>query len=159
MNAKQIMKEGSFKLRNWLSNSVEPMNKINREENINCSDIRWIESYEKNFGYKLGFKSWHNYFLFHELVNEAFSLPMTKISILKTSEKILDPIGFTSPIAIHFKMLFQITCTNKFNWDNPLPNDVLKEWINLLEKLRQLDKLVIPKAILNYIEESEALRC
>ena len=35
-------------------------------------------------------------------------------------------------------MLFQIIWTNKFNWDDPLPNDLLKEWINLLEKLRSL---------------------
>ena len=43
-------------------------------------------------------------------------------------------------------MLFQTRCTNKFNWDDPLPNDLLKEWINLLEKLRTLDTLVIPRA-------------
>ena len=53
LNTKQIMKEGGFKLRKWASNSVELMNKINREENINCSD----SSYEKGFRYKLGFGS------------------------------------------------------------------------------------------------------
>ena len=34
----QTMKEGGFKLRKWNSNSVKLMNKINREENINCSN-------------------------------------------------------------------------------------------------------------------------
>ena len=53
LNAKHIMKEGGFKLRKWASNSVELTNKINREENINCSD----SSYEKGFRYKLGFGS------------------------------------------------------------------------------------------------------
>ena len=38
LNATQVMKEGGFKLRKRASNSVELMNKINREENINCSD-------------------------------------------------------------------------------------------------------------------------
>ena len=38
LNAKQIMKEGCFELRKWVSNSVELMNKINPDENINCSD-------------------------------------------------------------------------------------------------------------------------
>ena len=91
-------------------------------------------------------------FYFDELVNEAFSLPMTKRSILKISAKIFDPLGLTSPITIQFKLLFQIICTNKFNWDDPLPNDLLKEWINLLEKLRTLDKLVVPRAILKDIK-------
>ena len=84
---------------------------------------------------------------------------MTKRSILKISGKIFDPLGLTSPITIQFKMLFQTICTNKFNWDNPLPNDLLKEWINLLEKLRTLDTLVIPRAILKDINENEVLRC
>ena len=54
-------------------------------------------------------------FYFDQLVNETFSLPMTKRSILKICTRIFDPLGLTSPITIHFKMLFQIICTNKFN--------------------------------------------
>ena len=56
-------------------------------------------------------------------------------------------------------MLLQIICTNKFNWDHPLSNDLLKQWINLLEKLGTLDKLVISRAILKDIKENEVLRC
>ena len=56
-------------------------------------------------------------------------------------------------------MLFQIICTNKFNWDVPLSNDLLKEWINLMEKLRTLDKLVTHRAILKNIKENQVLRC
>ena len=56
-------------------------------------------------------------------------------------------------------MLFQIIFTNKFNWDVPLSSDLLKEWINLLEKLRTLDKLVTHRAILKNIKENQVLRC
>ena len=84
---------------------------------------------------------------------------MTKRSILKISTKIFDPLGITSPITIQFKMLFQIICSNKFNWDDPLPNDLLKERINFLAKLRTLDKLVIPRGILKEIKKNEVLRC
>ena len=56
-------------------------------------------------------------------------------------------------------MLFQIICTNKFNWDVPLSKDLLREWINLLEKLRTLDKLVTHRAILKNIKENQVLRC
>ena len=61
---------------------------------------------------------------------------------------------------MQFKMLFQIICTNKFNWDNPLLNSLLKEWINLSKKLRTLvDKLLTPRAILKDIREKEVLKC
>ena len=136
------------------------MNKINRDENIICSD----SSNESNHTRKVLGINWDLaadtiIFYFDELVNEAFSLPMTKRPILKISAKIFDPLGLTSPITIQFQMFFQIIYTNKFNWDDPLSNDLLKEWINLLEKLRTLDKLVIPRAILKDIKENEVLRC
>ena len=38
LNEKQIIKEGGLELRKWASNSIELMNKINQDENINCSD-------------------------------------------------------------------------------------------------------------------------
>ena len=38
LNTREIMKEAGFELRKMASNPVELMNKINRDENINCSD-------------------------------------------------------------------------------------------------------------------------
>ena len=116
LNAKRIMKEGGFELRKWASNSVKLKNKINRDENINCSD----SSNESNHARKALGKNWDLaadtiVFYFDELVNEAFSLPMTKRSILKINAKLSDPLGLTSPITIQFKMLFQVICINKFN--------------------------------------------
>ena len=130
------MKEGGFELRKWASNSVELMNKINREENINCSDsLNELNHTRKVLGINWDLEADTIIFYFDELVNEAFSLPMTKRSILKISPKVFDPLGLLSPITIQFKMLFQIIWTNKFNWDYSLPNNLLKQWINLLEKL------------------------
>ena len=113
------MKEGGFELRKWASDSLELMNKINRDENINCSE----SSNESNYTRKVLGINWDLaadtiIYYFDELVNEAFSLPLTKRSILKIRAKISDPLGLTSPITIQFKMLFQIICTNKFNWDD-----------------------------------------
>ena len=73
LNAKRIMKEGSFELRKWASNSVERMDKINRDENINCSD----SSNESNHTRKVLGINWDLaadtiIFYFDELVNEAF---------------------------------------------------------------------------------------
>ena len=46
-------------------------------------------------------------FYLDELVNEAFSLSMTKRSILKISAKIFHPLGLISPITIQFKFYFK----------------------------------------------------
>ena len=155
------MKEGGFELRKWPSNSVELMKKINRDETINCSDsLNESNHTRKVLGINWDLKADTIIFYFDELVNEAFSLLMTKRSILKiSSARIFDRLGFSSTITIQFKVLFQIIGTDKFSWDGLLPNDLLKEWINLLEKLRTLDKLVIPRAILKDIKKNEVLRC
>ena len=119
LNAKWIMKEGGFELRKWASNSVELMNKINRDENISCSDSSNESSHTRRvLGIKWDLAADTIIIYFDELVNEAFLLPITKRSILKISAKIFDPLGLTSPITIQFKMLFQIICTSKFNWDD-----------------------------------------
>ena len=57
LNAKRIMKEGGFELRKWASNSVELMNKINRDENINYSDSSNESNHTRGFMYKFGFIS------------------------------------------------------------------------------------------------------
>ena len=104
LNAKRIMKEGGFKLRKWVSNPIELMSKINRDENINCSD----SSNESNHTRKVLGINWDLaadtiIFYFDELVNEAFSLPKTKISILKTSVKIFDALGLQYNSKCYFK--------------------------------------------------------
>ena len=73
--------------------------KFRRKENINCTDS---PSSELNHARKVLGIIWDLaadtiIFYFDELVNEAFSLPMTKRSILKISAKIFDPLGLTSP--------------------------------------------------------------
>ena len=115
LNAKRIIKEGGFELRKWASNSVELINKINRKENVSCSDSSNKSNYtRKVLGITWDLAADTIIFYFDELVSEVFSLPMTKRSILKISGKIFDPLGLTSPITIQFKMI----CTNKFNWDH-----------------------------------------
>ena len=57
LTAKQIMKEGGFELLKWNSNSVKLMNKINGKKILIAVTLKQIESYEKGFRYKLGFRN------------------------------------------------------------------------------------------------------
>ena len=99
------MKECGFELRKWASNSVELINKIHRDENINCSNpSNELNHTRKILSINRDLKADTIIFYFDELGNEAFLLPMTKISILKIM--MFDPPGLTSPITIQFKTLF-----------------------------------------------------
>ena len=112
---------------NFVNGRQIPLNIIKRDGNINSSDPSNESNHtRKVLGINWDLKADTITFYFDELVNEAFSLPMTKRSILNIIAKMFDPLGFTSPITISFKMLFQTIRTNKFNLDDPLPSDLLK---------------------------------
>ena len=60
-----------------------------------------------------------------ELQNFALSLPLCKRSILRISARVFDPLGLLSSFMVRLKMIFQLLCTNKQSWDEPLEGDLL----------------------------------
>ena len=74
------MKEGGSELRKWVSNSVKLINNINRDENIAVTHQmnRIIREVYKVWGINWDLAADAIIFYFDELVNEAFSLPVTK---------------------------------------------------------------------------------
>ena len=55
-----------------------------------------------------------------ELVEYNKTLPATKRSLLKASEKIFDQIGILSPFTVNLKILFQLLCCDRVDWDEKL---------------------------------------
>ena len=53
---------------------------------------------------------------------------MTKRSLLVLTAKIFDPLGYLAPLTILMKVLFQVLCTNKVDWDEELTGDLLKKF-------------------------------
>ena len=62
-------------------------------------------------------------FDFKEVTTFVKSLPPTKRSILRISAKAFDPLGLLSPFTIGAKMLFQVLCKSKRDWDLILNDD------------------------------------
>jgi len=84
-------------------------------------------------------------FDFSELYKYGRALPETKRSVLKLTAKIFDPIGFLTPFTIEMKILFQELCLERVDWDGELQGDLLKSWRLLLEELRCLNGVRIPR--------------
>ena len=47
-------------------------------------------------------------------------------------------MGFLSPFIIRPKILFQVLCTNKIDWDKPLTEDDLASWASMMAELQLL---------------------
>ena len=105
---KSVLKEGSFNLRKWLSNSE------NLQERINDYEINYFGESEKckiENKHKILGVSWliEDYlFDFRDLLKEFIEIEnVTKRIILKFDATLFDPLGIIAPAVVKIKLLFQ----------------------------------------------------
>ena len=85
------------------------------------------------------------FFNFTDLCDYGMSLPATKRSVLKLSAMVFDPMGFLTPCTVEMKILFQELCLDKIDWDSNLPKHLLGTWNSLLNELKCLNNVKIPR--------------
>ena len=80
----------------------------------------------------------------------AAELHPTKRNVVSLVGRFYDPLGFLSLITIRFKILFQRLCHNKLQWDDTLPEELLREWNELTADLGQGAPISIPRSYFHY---------
>lgn len=73
---------------------------------------------------------------------------ITKRTILSTSCKIFDPLGLLSACTIVLKMLLQKLWLNKTDWDERVPYNVEKAWMEFESNARDIASIIIPRHVL-----------
>ena len=81
----------------------------------------------------------------------------TRRSIVGITAKFFDPLGIVSPVTVLFKMFAQQLCEAKVSWDEPLSEDLLKQWKYLLAMLRDTKAIVIPRLLCHRSAQSAKL--
>ena len=173
VGAKEIMKQAGLNLRKWNGNSKELLAKIKELENESNAEtitkyssknskrepvIEDDQSFVKAsigqsgddkasiLGLNWDTDSDEIYFEFEKIVDLARKLPLTKRSVLKLSAKIFDPLGFLSVFTINLKILFQVLCTNKVDWDEELQGPIRFRFMSLISDLGKISNtLRIPR--------------
>ena len=82
----------------------------------------------------------------------------TKRNIVRLSAKFYDPIGFTSPITVQFKIIFQELCAEKLNWDEEVPHDLKVKWDNLVNDLKQMNRILLSRCYFREVDD-QVLSC
>ena len=85
------------------------------------------------------------FFNFTDSCDYGMSLLVTKRSVLKLSAMVFDPMGFLTPCTVKLKILFQKLCLDKIDWDSNLPKQLLGTWNSLLNDLKCLNNVKIPR--------------
>ena len=91
---------------------------------------------------------------FSDLAKLALQLPATKRNIFKRTAIFYDPLGLVSPIVLHSKLIYQLLCKEKINWDTILPESIGNVWDKFVEALRHLEKIFISRPFFNIYDES-----
>ena len=145
--SKQILAEGGFNLRKFVSNSVSLSQNIQQNEselsqgspegNAHLKDLMGgnqgpQDGEQKVLGIRWNFIQDELIFDLHELANLVKRTEPTKRQIITITTKFYDPLGFISPVVIRFKVLFQAMCVHKIGWDDPLTGELLSQWKSLV---------------------------
>lgn len=71
----------------------------------------------------------------------------TKRSVLSDIARVFDPLGLLSPVTFWTKHVMQRLWTSGIGWDDPLPPEVLAEWIRYQSELELIKKISIPRRV------------
>ena len=134
--------EGLFFLRKWRTNDPKLRSLIseNPENEVKPSKILgtiWNEIDDTII------------FDFKEIIEFSESLAATKRNVLKILAMFYDPIGFLQPIIINQKIIFQKICKLKLDWDEEIPSALRDEWKSLIDSLKELGEIKIPRKMIN----------
>lgn len=138
-------KKASFDLVKWTSNSPEFNNNIAHDVSIG-SLIDWDDSQSlKVLG--MGWNPTADVFSFQVDLEGPESRPCTKRVVLSNLAKIWDPLGLISPVTVHCKILLQTLWTLQLDWDEPAPSDFTQLWKQIMDEIKLLAEIKIPRHI------------
>ena len=73
--------------------------------------------------------------------------PHTKRGMLSLVSSVYDPLGLACPFVAKAKMLFQLLCREKRGWDDKIPHNLLKQWLNWLSDVNKLKGLSVARCL------------
>ena len=77
----------------------------------------------------------------------------TKRTLIKQAAKIFDPLGLISPFTLKAKLLFQQCWREKIDWDDPLPDEISRQWEDWRFQVRDLEKITQPRLVATVAKE------
>lgn len=134
-----ILKSGGFEMQKWSSNSTEVLQYLQGEERI--KEIK-LDKIIRILG--LTWDRTDDIFKFTVHLPEL-KCPITKRTILSDVARLFDPFGWLSPVIITAKILIQKLWICNLGWDEELPADLSKEWMQYRRELINLQTITVPR--------------
>lgn len=79
---------------------------------------------------------------------QELNVEETKRGMLKFLASIFDPLGFASPVLLVGKLIYREVCEQKFNWDQPLSQELSRRWKRWIGSLPA--KVELPRTLAKF---------
>ena len=141
---RKICADGGFHLTKFVSYNKQVLASIPEDE---CRKSVFDQDLE--FGMLPTEKAWVIYWNTEE-DNIGFEVrlkekPHIKRSMLSVVSSVYDPLGLVSPFILEGRQIVQKLCFSKFNWDEPINEDVKQQWLNWMCKLKSLKDIKLSR--------------
>ena len=165
LQSKDILKQGGFNLRKFLTNSeclqlrIKELentsdhigNEVNQDTYAKCTLATAQRPHvdeQKILGICWNFKSDHLVYEFQNIDNCFKEPKLTKRRAVGIVGRFYDPLGFVAPVIIRFKVYFQKLCKEGIGWDDEITGELSQEWESLLNDLHYTPRISIPRCYL-----------
>ncbi|XP_076095349.1 uncharacterized protein LOC143066242 [Mytilus galloprovincialis] len=128
--SRELLKQGGFNLRSWMSNS-DKLRDLALSEKVLDSDKE-----TKILGMRWDAES--DTLSFAETKQLKMDTQLTKRELLRQSSAIYDPLGLLGPITIRAKTLIQELWKKGYAWDETLPKEIENEWTDVKHDILQI---------------------
>ncbi|XP_055942150.1 uncharacterized protein LOC129972154 [Argiope bruennichi] len=149
----KMFARAGMSLHKWTSNSHELLNSFPTSNPENTFPID--EQVSKALG--MHWKPFEDLFIF--TVKYENKSMLTKRTVLSVVARLYDPLGLLGPVISKMKIFLQKLWLQKLTFDDPLPPAIGKEWSHLVQSLRALELVKIPRWILNENPVKLILHC
>jgi hypothetical protein len=81
-------------------------------------------------------------------LQKSRNTPVSKRIISPVNAAIYDPSGLIIPTVVAYKIFLQKLWLHKLEWDDQLPSEFLKQWIDIYEPLSHMNKINVDRLVL-----------
>ena len=82
-----------------------------------------------------------------EVARAMEELEPSKRNLVSIAARFFDPLGVVSPVSVLFKIFCQQLCVAKVGWDQPLTDQTLVRWKQLLAMLKGAKTITVPRCV------------
>lgn len=145
--AKSTFAEAGFVLHKWHSNKRELEDDEAIASSAEQSYAKQTLGVKENESKILG-SAWNKKDDTLAVNIQELNVEETKRGILKFLASIFDPLGFASPVLLVGKLIYREVCEQKFNWDQPLSQELSRRWKRWIDSLPA--KVELPRTLAKF---------